>query len=527
MSGPDSVELTGSERKALHDVQDLGPVDPATTVEFTVVLRRRAELPADLVTGARTVTAAELAARYGADQADLAVVVHTLEAAGARVDEQHAGSRRVCASAPVAVAHRLFGVELSQVRETDPLGGEPVEHRMRTGTLRIPAAWAGIVTAVLGLDDRPQVRPHLRLLDAAAARTAFYTPPQLAEIYKFPAATGAGQTVAVLEFGGGFDQQDVDGYFSELGLRAPKITSVGVDGVQNSGSADDDVSGEVTLDIQVLGAAAPDAAQVVYFAPWSDRGIVDAIATAAHASPAPVAMSISWGLSEERWTRQAMTTIDDAFADAAALGVTVCVSSGDDGSRSRDTSPGPHQAFPASSPHVLAIGGTTLFAHTDTRAVDAETVWGGAGDDNATGGGVSSVFPVPAWQTGVGVPARNGRPGRGVPDVAADADPATGYIVRWRGQDQSIGGTSASAPLWAALICRLTEILKQPVGLAQPAFYNGVTAGTPAPGFRDIVSGSNGEYRAGAGWDPCTGLGVPIGTDLLEVVRRHLTADRT
>ncbi|WP_155981764.1 protease pro-enzyme activation domain-containing protein [Nocardia sp. BMG111209] len=524
MNGTDLVALAGSERGVLHHVEQLGPVDPAASVEFTVVLRRRAELPAELVTGTATITADELAARYGADPIDLELVVSSLENAGARVHEQHAGSRRVSASAPVAVAQRLFGVELSAVRDIDPVGGEPAAYRMRSGLLYVPAAWAGVVTAVLGLDDRPQVRPNFRLPDdAQAARATAYTPPQLAAIYDFPPATGAGQTVAILEFGGGFDQQDIDDYFAELRIPAPKITSVGIDGQKNSNSADDDVSGEVTLDIQVLGAAAPGAAQVVYFAPWSDRGFLDAIATAAHANPAPVAMSISWGLSEERWTTQAMKSIDAAFADAAALGVTVCVSSGDDGSRSRDDSPGPHQAFPASSPHVLAVGGTTLSARPDTHAVDSETVWGGAGADNATGGGVSSVFPVPDWQSAVGVPSRNGRPGRGVPDVAADADPATGYIVRWRGSDQSIGGTSASAPLWAALISRITETVQRPIGLAQPVFYQGVAAGKPAPGFRDITQGSNGAYRAGAGWDPCTGLGVPRGNDLLEIVRRHLT----
>ena len=114
--------------------------------------------------------------------------------------------------------------------------------------------------------------------------------------------------------------------------------------------------------------------------------------------------------------------------------------------------------------------------------------------------------------------AANGPGGRGVPDVSAVADPQTGYQVRVDGQDTVIGGTSAVAPLWAALVARLAQSTGKPLGLVQPLLYDSVAAGAVAEGFRDITVGDNGAYRAAAGWDACTGLGVPNGTQLLSAI---------
>jgi kumamolisin len=243
-----------------------------------------------------------------------------------------------------------------------------------------------------------------------------------------------------------------------------------------------------------------------------------------HADPTPAAVSISWGQNEDEWTAQARTAMDDAMADAAALGVTVCAASGDDGSTDNATDGQAHVDFPASSPHALACGGTTLRADPASGTVSSETVWFHGAGQGGTGGGVSAAFPVPAWQAGAGVPgdADTGRPGRGVPDVAADADPSTGYEVRVDGTDIVIGGTSAVSPLWSALTCRLAEALGQRPGLLQPLLYAGVGAGQVPAGFRDVTSGSNGAYAAGPGWDPCTGLGVPDGEALLARLRSTL-----
>jgi kumamolisin len=380
-----------------------------------------------------------------------------------------------------------------------------------------------VVLAVLGLDDRPQASPQIRRPSsiAAAASTAAptsYSPLQVARAYNFPAGTdGTGHTIAIIELGGGFAAKELDSYFSGLGITAPSVTAVGVDGGSNvAGQDPQGADGEVLLDIEVAGAAAPGASQVVYFAPNSDRGFVDAVTTAVHASPTPTVVSISWGQSEDSWTGQARAALDQAFADAAALGVTVTAAAGDNGSGDRVPDGKSHADFPASSPHALACGGTRLQVNTATGAVSAETVWNDGAQGGATGGGVSDAFGLPGWQATAGVPGRagTGQPGRGVPDVAGNADPATGYQVLVDGRSVVVGGTSAVAPLWAALICRLAQATGKSFGLMQPLLYAGVSAGTTPAGFRDITQGNNGAYMAGPGWDACTGLGVPDGAAL-------------
>ena len=265
--------------------------------------------------------------------------------------------------------------------------------------------------------------------------------------------------------------------------------------------------------------AAPGAAQLVYFAPNTDQGFVDAVANAVHAEPTPVAVSISWGGPESSWTAQSMTALDQAIADGVAIGVTVTVAAGDNGSSDGVSDGKPHTDFPASSPHALACGGTSLHGDPSTGVISAETVWNDGAGGGATGGGVSGTFALPIWQATAGVPANPaGAPGRGVPDVAGNADPATGYQVLIDGQQSVIGGTSAVAPLWAALIARFAQALGKSFGLIQQQLYAGVQPGHPVAGLRDITSGDNGAYAAGAGWDACTGLGVPEGAALLAVL---------
>ncbi len=518
------VPLPGSERLPLAGAQPGRALDESTRIEVTLVTRRREGLPADLVTGPATVSRDELAARHGTDPSDLELIRDVLGRFGLTVTGADAGARRVTVAGPVSAFSQAFGATLRQVSAPHPAAnGGVAQHRYRVGGLHVPAELDGVVLAVLGLDDRPQASPQIRraagIQAAAAAAPTSYTPIEVAQAYNFPAGTdGTGQTIAIIELGGGFGTADLDNYFSGLGITAPSVTAVGVDGGSNvAGQDPQGADGEVLLDIEVAGAAAPGASQLVYFAPNSDRGFVDAVTTAVHASPTPTVVSISWGQSEDSWTGQARAALDQAFADAAALGVTVTAAAGDNGSGDRVSDGQSHADFPAASPHALACGGTSLRVNTATGAVSAETVWNDGSQGGATGGGVSDTFGLPEWQASAGVPgqAGTGRAGRGVPDVAGNADPSTGYQVLVDGQSTVVGGTSAVAPLWAALICRLAQATGKSFGLMQPLLYAGANAGTTAAGFRDITQGNNGAYTAGPGWDACTGLGVPDGGALV------------
>ncbi|MGA7204417.1 MAG: S53 family peptidase, partial [Specibacter sp.] len=485
-------------------------------VEVSIYLRRAGDVPDSALPGGSM--GAEAAAAYGASAADIELVTSTLTALGAKVTAVDAASRRVRVSGPAGVLAGIFGTTLQTVTSTAP-NNETVTHRHRTGGLSVPAALDGVITAVLGLDDRPQSRAQFHVTAAKAANVS-YSPPEVGLIYSFPEGTdGTGQTVAIIELGGGFDQADLDTYFGGLGITGPSVTAVSVDGAVNLPGGDPQgADGEVLLDVEVVGALAPKASLKVYFAPNTDAGFVDAISQAAHDTPTPSAISISWGQSEDQWTPQARTAMDNAFIDAAVLGVTVTAAAGDNGSADGESDGKNHADFPASSPHALACGGTRLEANPTTGAVSAETVWNDS-TSSATGGGVSDTFPLPTWQANITAKAGKAKAhtptGRGVPDVAGVADPQTGYKVRVDGTDMVIGGTSAVAPLWAALIVRLAQSKGHGFGLIQPALYAGLAAGNTTAGFRDITKGTNGSFHATTGWDACTGLGVPNGTALL------------
>jgi len=413
-------------------------------------------------------------------------------------------------------------------------------YRGRTGHIHVPEDLAPIIEGVFGLDDRPQARPHVRFFDDKGkvirprAGGTSYTPPQVAQLYNFPTGTnGSGQCIAIIELGGGYRTADLRAYFGRLGIPVPRVTSVSVDGGHNRPLVDPNADGEVMLDIEVAGAVAPGATIAVYFAPNTDAGFLDAVTTAIHDTRnKPSVISISWGGAEKDWTTQAMHAMDQAFQDGAALGMTVCCAAGDDGS-SDLRAPEPddgllHADFPASSPYAMACGGTRLEGSGSTIA--KEVVWNEGRNGGATGGGVSDVFARPSWQASANVPPSanpGGHIGRGVPDVAGDADPATGYQIQVDGQRLVIGGTSAVAPLWAGLIARLNQQLGQAVGYLNPVLYS--VPGT-AGAFHDIatgnndISGHNGAYPASPGWDACTGLGSPDGAKLLSALSGHQAA---
>jgi kumamolisin len=524
-SSQQRVVLPGSEKSPLSAATGEKPVRPASVITVSVVVRRISPLNAKRL-GKDRLTRAQYRQQHGADPAAIKLVRTFAKEFGLTVDKDTPKPERrtIKLTGNVAAMEKAFGVKLTQKVL------EGVTYRVREGSILIPSGLAGAVDAVLGLDNRPQAQPHFRVLGStinaqaagtggfarahAAAAGTSYTPVQVGQLYQFPqGVTASGQTIGIVELGGGYRTKDLTAYFKGLGLKAPKVTAVSVDKGKNTPGNANGADGEVMLDIEVSAAVAPGAKIVVYFAPNTDQGFIDAVSSAVHdTTHKPSVISISWGGPESSWTAQAMKALDAACQSAAALGITITVAAGDNGST--DGATGNNVDFPASSPHVLACGGTTLEGSGST--IKSEVVWNEqANDEGATGGGVSNVFPLPSWQANAKVPAPSSSAGgRGVPDVAGDADPVTGYQVRVDGQNMVIGGTSAVAPLWAGLIALINQQNGTSAGFIQPQIY----AAKAASAFNDIVSGNNGAFSAGPGWDACTGLGSPIGAKLIALL---------
>jgi kumamolisin len=507
---PKKTTLPGSERQPIGTRVGDQPADEMIEVSVILKPKERAAIP---IAGGNFVSREEFAAKHGADNSAIDKVKQFARENNLTVGEVSAERRTVKLQGTAADMMRAFETKLDRYEHAGH------EYRARTGGLKIPVELAPSVEAVLGLDDRPQATAHFRLRRAgprqvSPADDVSYTPRQVAQLYQFPLdVDGTGQTVGILELGGGYKAADLKNYFSSLGTAEPNVTSVSVDDGENTPTNPNGADGEVLLDIEVVGAVAPGTTITVYFAPNTSQGFQDALTTAIHdATNKPSVISISWGSAESTWTAQAMTAFDSAAQDAAALGITICAACGDNGSSDGVNDGANHVDFPASSPHILACGGTSLQS-TDGE-ITSETVWNDGTKGGAGGGGYSNQFPLPAWQASANIQPPAGG-GRGVPDVSGNADPNTGYNILVDGQSLVIGGTSAVAPLWSALIALLNEKLGQPLGFLQPVIY-GLPKTTNA--FQDITSGTNGSFSAGPGWDAVTGLGSPSGQNLLQAM---------
>jgi kumamolisin len=529
------VELKNSARAEMPGAHNIGPADPNERIEVTVILRRASapsafpstdQLGATPPSSRVHLSREAFAATHGASADDIAKIRAFAARYGLEVVSERADRRSVFLAGTAQALGKAFGVQLNRYQSPK------VTYRGRTGTIQIPAELDGIIEGVFGLDNRPQAQPHFRRRKDATGGVkphtvgASYSALEVAQAYNFPVGTdGTGQCVAILELGGGYKPADLTQYFSGLKISPPKITAIPVDGGANSPTGDPDgPDGEVELDIEVVGAVAPAAQLAVYFTTNTDKGFLDALTTAVHdATNRPSIISISWGGPESSWTQQAMNSFSAACQDAATMGVTVLAASGDNGAIDGSADNKPTVDFPASSPYVLGCGGTMLTL-SGTK-ITGEVAWNElAGNEGATGGGVSGFFPIPTYQQQAKVPkSPTGFVGRGVPDVSGDADPRTGYNVVVDGNATVIGGTSAVAPLWAGLLARINQSLGKNVGFINPMLYAAKSAAT----FHDITTGSNGSngmYAAGVGWDACTGNGTPDGTALLQSLGASATA---
>jgi kumamolisin len=515
MSSPTQkrVVLPRSERVAPKNATSAGRTDARQVISVSLIVKRKNPLDVKAL-GGRILSHEEFDQQYAADPASFNALRTFAHQHGLAVDEAASSlSRRTLVLRGTAQAmEQAFGVELNDYQET----GTGRRYHGFTGQVSLPETHAPLVEAVLGLDARPVAKPHIRfrrdqkgvVVAPDQEQATAFNPPQVAALYSFPTSVnGAGQTIGILELGGGYNTSDLEAYFGGLSLNVPNVVAVSVDGGTNS-PGNPDVDGEVALDIEVSGSIANGANIAVYFTTNTDQGFIDGITTAVHdTTNKPSVLSISWGGPESTWAQSSVTALDDACQSAAALGVTITVAAGDSGSSDGVSDGQNHVDFPASSPHVLGCGGTALVANG--TAIASETVWNDGSQGGATGGGYSAVFPVPSWQSGVAGFAGSGR---GVPDVAGDASPETGYNILVDGQTEVVGGTSAVAPLWAALIVLINQIKGSPVGFVNPSLYGDESD------FNDITQGNNGAYSAGPGWDPCTGLGSPDGAEIAQAL---------
>jgi kumamolisin len=362
-------------------------------------------------------------------------------------------------------------------------------------------------------------RPHPRLAN------------ELAKYYNFPAGLdGTGQTVGIIELDGGYQEDDLDHYFKSLGLPRPRVSWVSVDGHVNTpgGPPESGAEVEVELNLEIVGTVAPGAKLVAYFSGADPKGFLDAVDAAINDKiNSPSILLIAWGSPELssgpnnlKWNDIDLKQMNASFETAAKRNITVVVASGDHGARDETTEERLQVSFPSSSPWVLSVGATRLV--NDGGSGPLEAVWNDSSYNGASGGGVSEIFDRPRWQSNIRVPhSLTGRPGRGVPDVAINADPESGYILYVQGHAVQLGGTSVSASMWAGLVAVLNQGLGRNLGFFNPLLYERLG---PAGVFHSVLHGHNGigelsGFCAGPGWNAATGWGTPDGTRLLQTLK--------
>ena len=510
-------------------------------------------------------TESQFVEKFGSSQESLMEVTKFANDHGLKVTQSDLRSGRVVLSGNAGQFSTAFQTRLGEY----DVNGLTV--RGREGALLVPNSLSPHIEGVYGMDNRPQASYYSKVLgpadpmpgkdvakpnalvstrgdspttpkppeaptkppeapkpaepapppgQAEPKKATGYLPNEVADAYEFPKGTsGQGQGVGIIQLGGGVDLANEAAYYKNHGLKQPDIKVISVNGAKTNAGREPGADGEVSLDSQVIGAVAPNAKQALIFAPNSDRGFIDAVTRATFPEKGEnpnQAISISWGAPMESWTDQGKRGMNLAFKKAALKGISVFAASGDDGARDASPSRTFQVDYPAADPYVTGTGGTRLTIQNGKIA--SEVAWNN-GEGRGAGGGGISPDAVPDFQKGLKMPDnanKTGIPGRGVPDVAGNADPVTGYRIRVGGSESIIGGTSAVSPLYAALSLRLNEGLgngKQ-VGFMNPFLYQRGMAGN-APFFNDITSGHNNGYSTGPTWDAVTGWGSLNGEKLL------------
>jgi subtilase family serine protease len=512
----------------------LGPTDLAHTMTISLVLRPRSTDASAAITALSDpaspeyrhfLSPQEYARRYGADSATVAGVAAALRAAGLRVATSTASASMLTAQGTVAALNALFGVQLGDY--CDSHGRRFIAPNVAP---HIPASLAG-VSGVLGLDTHSVMHTGSLLLPRRplVSGVAGFGPTELRTAYDLTplyaaGLSGANQTVALPEIDQ-FRQSDTQAYDQTFGLHTGKLTVTPVAGGATSSSP------EPVLDIEVIHAIAP-AANIDVYESQADLNSVAQMFNQIVSDNRAQVISISLGACEKgldpSTARSFYASINSSFQQAAAQGMSVLVASGDSGAfgcQDADLS----VQEPSSSPFVTAVGGTALFTNAD-GSYSREAGWEGPLESAGGGGGVSVVYQRPSWQVGPGVNNQQSNGARQVPDVAADADPLTGYSVYYSGRSgcsggdcwQVVGGTSGAAPLWAGIALLANQLSRshggKSLGLLNPLLYQLGSGSQASQVFHDVTIGGNLYYPAVSGWDYSTGLGTPVGAPLVQAL---------
>ncbi len=518
--------IEGSSRQTLKgDIVSDTPNDQPTSATVFLKTTKPAHeetLIKDIMSGKRKpLTDAEYRKLYAVKTADIAKFRDYAKSHNLSIDTSHAQDGYVKVNGTAAEMQKAFNMKLVDVKHADT--GNLFQAQV--GDIKLPNDLANVVDNVTGLDQHPIAQMKMRLLNDAQApkprEFGGYTGDEVAKAAGTPdtSTLGAGRKAIIMELGGAVNKSDMS-YFTDNGLsKVPTITSKAIDGASITSDGPNGADGEVALDYQNIGMAAPKATQEVVFAPNNDQGMPDVLLYAANeAKVKPDVVSISWGSPESNWTPSSVQAMEAAAKQAVLKGINIFAASGDNGSEDGVGDSMAHADYPAASAYITGTGGSRLVLKGGK--VSSESVWNDGAQGGAGGGAPSSLFKTPDFQKGVAdnIVDVNGKPTgtRGVPDVSGVADPQTGFKVRVDGQDATIGGTSAEAPMYSARWMRIKNAFKEQTGSELTGDFKDLLYKAYADNanvVRDITKGGNdmngdvGGFNAGAGYDLASGLG--------------------
>lgn len=467
----------------------------------------------------------EFKSQYGPTDATVEKVKGFLTNQGFKVENVSSNNAFITVSGTTGQMEDAFGVTINNYKNS-----KGQTYFANEQTPEIPAEFAGVITDVEGLNNEAHyTHPKIRKMSpkdqhkpaavspkAGSGPSGGYTPSELNGAYDVSALanagyTGSGQTVAVMELDG-YKASNITTYSNYYGLGSPAPTNVYVDGY-NGAAGQGEV--EVELDIEVINALAPKAQVLVYEAPNTDQGLIDNYQRIASDNKAK-SISVSWGIGEQHASSATMNSLHTIFQQYAAQGQSIFAASGDNGAYDSGGSTLEVDS-PANDPYVTGVGGTHL--NLSGSSYSSESVWANSTNKNGGGGGLSTIYAMPSFQTGPGVQNSYSNGKREVPDVSADADPSTGYSIYSQGSWTVVGGTSAAAPLWAAIAALNNQYAaaagKGVLGQANPTLYQVFNSSQTYPAYHDVTSGNNLYYPATSGYDMASGIGTPDAYNLI------------